>query len=750
MSTLLPLLLLSAPVLLAGEPDSVATYHTIAPVSVNAPLKQRGELFGQPLASTSYNLMRMEGEQINTQKDFSLSTPNLYMPDYGSKMTSSIYIRGIGARMEQPSMGLYLDNVPILNKNNYEFEFYDLRRADIMRGPQSTLYGRNSIGGVINIFTLSPFDYQGIRAWAGYGNGNTADVRASVYQRSGERFGWSVSASHHSSDGFFTNEYDGSHADKILSEGVRIRLQWNISERLFIDNTLSVNYVDQKGFAYAFYDVETGISDDINHNDPCKYRRTGVVNGTTVRYDAGKFTFQSVTSYQFLDDKMTMDQDFLPVSMFTLVQAQKEHAVTQEIIFRSNADSRRWHWLTGAFGFYKHNRMNAPVTFLQDGIDNLIVANANKGLQMIFPGEELFIRESEFEISSHFRLPTYGLAAFHQSSYDLGRWRFTAGVRLDYEHVGMTYDNYSAYNYMYTAVGPYFKELASQMHGKESLSYLEVLPRIAAMYNFHPGNAYAIVTRGYKAGGINTQIFSDVLQNKMAEDLIVELDRELGLGMRPAVNDINITYEPESSWNYEVGTHLVFLDKRLQLELAAFYIDCRNQQITVFPTGQGTGRMMSNAGKSRSYGAELSAVYSAHNFRLEADYGFTDARFIEYDDNQNDYSGNKVPYAPRNTAYLAGEYHFFPRSKPLDRVTVRADWRGAGKMYWNEDNTASQGFYGLLGGGVSFMAGPYTLDLWVKNITGKEYDTFYFKSIGNTFVQKGKPRSYGLSLRFAL
>lgn len=742
-----PILLAALPAvgtLPVDDADSVASYHQLPPIEVTAPLKQRGELFDQPIAGTSFNMARIESERIETQKDFSLSSPNLYLPDYGSRMTGSIYVRGIGARMEQPSMGLYLDNVPILNKNNYEFDFYDIRRADILRGPQGTLYGRNSIGGVINIFTLSPLDYQGVRAYAGYGNGNTADVRASVYQRPNDRFGWSLSASHHSSDGFFTNVYDGSNADRILSEGIRTRLQWQPSDRLFIDNTLSFNHVNQRGFAYAYYDTLTGTTGDVDHNDPCKYYRTGIVNGTTVRYDAGRVRLQSVTSYQYMDDRMTMDQDFLPVSMFTLVQAQREHAVTQELLLRSLDDSRRWQWLTGAFGFYRLNRMNAPVTFKRDGIETLIEANATAGLQMVYPGAELFIREEEFEISSRFRLPSYGVAAFHQSSYDVDRWRFTAGARLDYEHVGMKYDNQAAFHYLFTATGSDYTRLFSEMHGRENLSYLEVLPRFTAMYRFPLGNAYATVTRGYKAGGINTQIFSDILQNKMTEDLVAEL------GLKPAGNDLRITYKPETSWNYEAGAHLSLLDGRLRAAVAAFYIDCRNQQITVFPAGQGTGRMMSNAGKSRSYGAELSAAYSAGSLHFDASYGFTDAQFIEYDDNKTDYSGNKVPYAPRNTAYLAGEYRYDIAGGLLDRVSFRVDWRGAGKIYWNEDNSASQGFYGLLGGAVSLRAGRYTLDVWGRNLTGKAYNTFYFTSIGNTFVQKGKPRQYGVSLKFII
>ncbi|MCD8071746.1 MAG: TonB-dependent receptor, partial [Alistipes sp.] len=722
----------------ATDADSVSFLYELPRIEVTAPIKQKGGLFDQPIAGTSLNMARIEGERITTQKDLSLVTPNLYIPDYGSRMTGTIYIRGIGARMEQPSMGLYIDNVPILNKNNYEFDFYDIRRADILRGPQGTLYGRNSIGGVMNIFTLSPQEFQGVRASAGYGNGNTADVRASVYRRQSDKFSWSLAMAHHSSDGFFTNEFDGSRADRILSEGVRSRLQWKLSENLFVDNTLSFNYVDQRGFAYAYIDPVTGRADNVNHNDPCKYYRTGLVNGTTVRYDGPRFQFQSVTSYQFMDDRMTLGQDFLPTSIFTLVQAQKEHALTQEVIFRSRDSFRRWQWLAGAFAFYKHNRMDAPVTFKEDGIQQLILENANKYIEEFLPGNSLTVEEDMFVISSRFTLPAYGMALFHQSSMETGRWKLTAGLRVDFEHIAMRFDNYGAFNYNLSMAGPGYNLLETTMHGKESHSYFELLPKISAMYRFTQGNIYATVTRGYKAGGFNTQIFSDILQNKMREDLIMAV-----MGLTSKENKTKTSYEPESNWNFEAGGHFDLLSDRLRIEAAAFYIQSRNQQITVFPPGQSTGRLMSNAGKSRSYGVELSAGYHMRNLIVDASYGFTDAQFLQYNDNQNDYKGKKVPYAPRNTVYAGGEYRFEIAKGFIDRISLRIDWRGAGKMYWNEENTASQGFYGLWGSDISFKAGNYRLDLWGRNLSGKKYNTFWFKSMNNIFVQKGKPRQFG-------
>ena len=100
-------------------------------------------------------------------------------------MTSSIYVRGFGARIDQPVIGMTVDGVPYLNKNNYDFDMLDVARVELLRGPQSTLYGRNTMGGQMNVYTLSPMNYSGMRGSVEYGSGNTIIGKLSYYGRSG-------------------------------------------------------------------------------------------------------------------------------------------------------------------------------------------------------------------------------------------------------------------------------------------------------------------------------------------------------------------------------------------------------------------------------------------------------------------------------------------------------------------------------------------------------------------------------------
>ncbi|MDE6144769.1 MAG: Plug domain-containing protein, partial [Muribaculaceae bacterium] len=166
---ILPLLLSAMTV---GSAFAAERNDTLKEVTVTA-IKQSESLNLQPIASTTLGEKSIERYNITTMKDASEIVPNFYIPDYGSRMTSSIYVRGLGARMDQPAVGLNVDNIPVLNKNDYDIDLFDIERIEVMRGPQSVLYGRNTMGGLINIYTLSPRDVRGLRFMAEYGRGNS-------------------------------------------------------------------------------------------------------------------------------------------------------------------------------------------------------------------------------------------------------------------------------------------------------------------------------------------------------------------------------------------------------------------------------------------------------------------------------------------------------------------------------------------------------------------------------------------------
>ena len=732
----------------ASDNDSLRSFSIdgvqVAAVKMGRPLRS------DAVSSTTVYGPRVERTGISSLTDISAIAPNFHIPDYGSRMTSSIYVRGLGARMDNPVVGLYVDGVPYLNKNNFDFNFYDIGRIEVLRGPQGTLFGRNSMAGTVNIRTLSPLDFHGTRFALEYGSGRTFSARVSYYARLSEHVGMSLGGYYAHSDGFYTNEYTSQRCDDSDDNGLRIRLDYR-RRNTKITATATADHLRQGGFPYSPFDTATGRHGSIAYNDPCSYRRDNATAGLEVEHRLEKIAISNTLGYQFTDDKMLLDQDFTPRSMFTLAQAQREHAVTEEAVIRSSSRSR-YQWLAGVFAMYRSLNTSAPVTFKRDGIKDLIEDNINRGIRSMFPSDSIDIEQERFDISSRFSNPSAGAALFHTSTVRLldGRLELCAGVRLDYEYSRLRYDSRTSIDYRFTYTMADYKSLETLLRGRTSLSYFEVLPKFTVLYSLGgaAGNVFLSAAKGYRAGGFNIQMFSDILQNRMRDDMMSDLGLHMGGEAPYDVRDI-MSYRPEYCWNYEAGAHLNLIDGTLRIDASAFYIDCRDQQITVFPAGTTTGRMMRNAGRTRSAGAELAVdAYPCRGLRLAVSYGYTNAKFVDYHDGKRNYNGNHVPYAPQNTFDVSAEYRM-EFSSVIDAVMLRVGYKGAGKIYWDDANTASQPFYGLLAAGLTIEKGAAEIDLWGRNLTGTRYDTFFFQSVGNCFVQRGKPAAVGITVRFS-
>lgn len=749
MKRLIAILFILCAVRTYGQDDSMTLYH-LDEVEVVVSTKS-GDAHTQPISTTALNMGKIEMRNVTSAKELSTIAPNFYQPDYGSSITSSIYIRGFGSRIDQPVMGMTIDEIPVMNKNGYDFDFYDISHIELLRGPQGTLYGRNTSGGVMNISTLSPMVWQGLRAMAEYSTATSYRASASYYTKATERFGLSIAAGYAHNGGFFRNTYRDEMCDKGNNASARLRMQWVLNERWSLDNILSAGYTNEGGYAYHPYDPTLGSCGAIAYNDPSGYERLTINEGLVAKYRGDKINLTSVTSYGYLNDKMTLDQDFSPKSIFTMQQLQREHSITEDIVIRNAPNSSRWQWLSGAFLFAKWLDMSSPVTFKKSGIDELILGNINNGLHTVFPNNNMMFGCNNFVINSDFSIPTYGAALYHQSTWDLGRWHLTAGIRFDFEQTSMRYNSNTSLPYRFDLTMSDFAELYTEFKGRERQTFFEVLPKIAVRYDLEIGNIFATITRGYKSGGFNTQIFSDILQVKMMNDMMdalgIELDSAAGATTYDSASATR--YKPETSWNFEVGTHLSPTEG-LTLDGSLFWIECFNQQVTVLPKGNSTGRMMSNAARARSYGVELSANYNYRGFSATLDYGYTNAKFRKYNDGTADYSGNYLPYAPQNTINIMAGYTWSVDNEKLRDITLSADWRGIGRIYWNESNSLSQPLYSLLGAQLSLHFNKATLTLWGRNLLNSDYDVFYFKSVGKEFFSKGAPIHAGIRLNINL
>lgn len=721
---------------------------TISGSVVTSSVKRESFFSDIPGVST-FLMRRIEERGIASPKNLSAVVPGLNIPDYGTSMTSTIYVRGLGSRMDNPVIGLYVDDVPIIDKNCYDFSFTDIRRIDFLHGPQGTLYGRNSMLGVLSVETLSPTAYQGTRGIIEYGSASTLSAKLSAYKG---RFGLTAAYGH--TDGFFINEYDGSNCGLSDSFSARARFVGGVG-KASLDNILTVSYIDQTGYPYR--KLMAGELLPVDYNDKSGYRRFFLMDGFRLKTEWRNWKISSVTSFQTLFDSMDMDQDFTPKSMFTLNQIQEQVAFTQEFIFKPKTHTVWWDSQTGLFAMVKLNRMSAPVRFLKDGIKSLILGNANSGI----PQElgRLNIQEENFLIYSDFDIALGNVAAYHESYFNTGRWTFTAGLRLDFEASRMRYDSGSDIHFIVSPAMSEYIPFSTKVDGTETVRYAQLQPKLSVSYDATSErmrskglnmSLLASVSEGYRSGGFNTQIFSDVLQRKMMlgmmESLGVHLDGKGDLSTD------GLTYKPEICLNYEIGGKFRMRSAGHILEsfFTAYRVDCRNQQMTVFPYGNGTGRMMANAGRSRSLGVEAEASWMWKGLSVSFAGSLMDARFVDYDDGRNDWSGNRIPYSPESTLYLRCGYKFLTRGRFLRSVSLNADINRSGRIYWNEAGDISQSPYSLIGADVRLTTSKAELWLRGQNLTGTEYSVFYFKSVGNSFFQAGKPRRFTIGLSINL
>ena len=759
------LLTLSLPLVAAATEnvEPADTAYSLSEVRVTA-IKQASSLLRQPVSVTTVTPEEVSRYTIESMKGVSEIAPNFYMPDYGSKMTSSIYVRGIGSRIDQPAVGLNVDNIPFLNKNGYDFDMADIERIEVLRGPQSTLYGRNTIAGLINVYTLSPMNWEGVKFSAQGGSYAFSRLSAGIYKKLGDRLGMSLNVHGGHNNGYEHNAHDGARCGETQELSMRWKTVWRPTENFSLENVVSGVHSRQHGYPYAF--EQTG---EVNYNDTCFYRRWGLTEGLSLKWITEHFTLASITGLQMLHDNMTLDQDFLPESYFTLTQRQHDLSATQDIVLRGATGN--YTWLAGVFAFYKHNRMMAPVTFKEDGIDRLILDNINGNIPPKI-GIGYRWNSPDFLLDSRFRSPVKGIALYHRSAYTAGPFDLAVGLRFDYEHNSMSYKsnvNTSASIWRSTPAGDMkMLDLSGDINeaGRLSQTFREFLPTFSVTFNHNNSAFYASVSRGYKAGGYNTQMFSQILQdrmeNRLKEETVEKVTAMMGPqmgqmigGMMGDLKDVDVdrvvSYRPETSWNYEVGGHFYMDQGRAYATFSAFWIDLRDQQVTVFPDGTTTGRMTANAGRTRSLGAELTLRYApTPKWVFNVAYGYNKATFRHFNNGLDDLSGKRVPYAPENTLFASVTFLQKISDKRDIQLIVTPDVRGTGSIYWDERNQYRQPFYAELGLNAGIKWRSALFEVWMKNITDTRFNVFRYESIGNSFFQRGAPFHWGLRVRFDL
>lgn len=662
-------------------------------ITVRSP-KYNSNIFQLPAAATMMPARIIDNYQIQNLTDVTGLVPNFFMPDYGTKLTSPIFIRGIGTRINSPTVGLYVDNIPYLEKSAFNFDFFDLERIEILRGPQGTLYGRNTMGGIINIFTTEPNFDQNTSVRLSYGNYGQMNLSLLHNQPLSSKVSLMGNLNVLNNDGFYVNDFNGQPVEKLESYSGRLKLLYTPTRNLRIQFNGQMELSQQGGYPYALYNSEADSIHNINYNHISGYDRDLYSGGVNLEFSGNSFRLRSATSYQYMNDFQNIDQDFTPLDLYYAKQWQKQGMFAQEVSIQSY-ENDRYEWLFGVFGF----------TQRLDKTLDVFYGPAIRASQRARGVEEIETKEKLYDNTNS------SLALYHQSTVKFNKLSVSLGARLDYENATLDYLHYNILNNAYNKL----EDVES------SLNFFEFLPKLAIQYNasnnFSP---YVTIAKGYTAGGFNATFERDE-------------DR---------------SFEAEISWNYEAGLKARFLENRLFTNLALFWIDWTNQQIAQ-PVPSLQGSMLKNAGISRSKGVEIEVkAVPFTNFEAWATFGYNNAEFVEYIVSPTvNYNGNVLPFAPEFNASLGGNYTVNVNSRLLENIHIYSVYQAVGKHYWQENNNLSQDAYGVLNSRISFMQKNIEFALWGKNLTNTQYTTYSFAT-SNTFVQLGKPATMGVSLKF--
>jgi iron complex outermembrane receptor protein len=672
--------------------------------------KKEENLQAIPSSISAFNAKSINDYRLWNSKDLTGIVPNLYSanPGDGRNVTS---IRGITSSSYDPAVTTYIDGVNQFTLDTYIPQLFDVARIEVLRGPQGTLYGRNAMGGVINIITREPTNKTNgfLEISAGnYGEQRyTGAIRTPIIK---DKLFIGASLLYEGLDGYYTNEYDNSKFDKQHSVGGNYYLKYLVNDRWSI--ALNAKHLANRNYGSFTLapDKAAAFADPfkVNQNAVAKLVDNTFNTSLSANYSGPGFNFTSQTSYQsnYRYYATPIDGDFSPADAITIInnygsQWNNIKVATEELRFTSPASSgSRLKWTAGSYLFYQ-NVPNKQATHF--GKDAALVGSP----------------DSNYAIINTTRAKSWGAALYAQSEYALTKkWDIIFGIRYDYQH--STEEVLGEYKPDASPV-PVFE---TQPDTSANVSYSAFSPRLSVAY--HPLSnvvLFASYSRGYRTGGL-TQLGADPSQPPL------------------------YTYKPEYSNNFEIGIKNTFLENRARANISFFYTTITDAQVPtlVLPAAI---TVTKNAGSLTSKGldAELAATVLRG---LEATYnfGYTDANYTKLKLSQNgsevDFSGNRQIFTPDITSLLALQYTVSLISSNKLQLIIRGEWTYLGKQYFDLANSITQSPYNLLNTRIGLKIKHAELYFWERNITDVKYIAY-----GYDFgaVHLGNPRTFGFTLK---
>ena len=672
---------------------------------------QKKEEFLQkvPLSITAISSRQVNDYRLWNSKDLTAIVPNLYSANSGDDRNVTS-IRGIATTSYDPAVTTYIDGVNQFSLDTYIAQLADVERIEVLRGPQGTLYGRNAMGGVINIITKKPGNT--LNGFAELSGGNyeqwrlNAGLRVPVIKN---KIFMGISGTWHSRNGFYTNDFDNSSFDKQHTSSGNFYLKIAASSRLAV--TLNAKYQESQN--NGAFPLVNGIDESFNNpfhlNQDAKAKMIDKIVNTSlvVNYTGRKFNFNSQTAYQYNHRRYNkpLDGDFSPIDGVTIINDygngwNKVKAVTQEFKFNSSASSTsKLKWTAGSYLFYNDNPTKQATHFGRDAA-------------------YLGVPDTNFSTINTTKAKSYGIAVFGQATYAVTRkLNVIAGLRFDYEKK------------KYNVLGEYQKDpdptplFETRPDTSASVGFNAFSPKVGLSYNIsRNSDAFLTYSRGYRTGGL-TALSSDPSQPPL------------------------YPYKPEYSSNIELGIKNNLLHNRLQLNFTAFLTYVTDAQVPTLILPDAV-TITKNAGKLSSKGIELEV--SAKPVKgLQADYnfGFTDASYRNLKLSQNgstvNLDGKKQIYTPESTSMLALQYSYAFGVKAKIKLIARGEWQFLGRQYFDLANNIRQGDYSLLNAKAGIGYGQTSLMFWGRNIADKKYISYAY-DFGA--IHLGDPATFGVTL----
>jgi iron complex outermembrane receptor protein len=664
----------------------------LEPVVVSA-RKFKEDVHKVPFAVDVFSGSTLADAGVTNIHDLSRLSSNVYMKY--STFSNVAVIRGISSfdtSLYGPA-GLYVDDVSQPMHFTHNLNLLDIERVEVLKGPQGTLYGRNSESGVIHVVTRKPG--QEVRAqvssdisWfdtpQGTEPGQAFQGHASGPVVSDTLFA-GFAASQKSSNGFRTN-LQGDTADEIDHGDLRGTLYWRPHPHWDVTwITDHSHHGDKTGFYHFFTGPSATGRFEINQDGENTTELTSTGQNLKVEYRAGRYTLRAITGFQAFDRAFSNDFDCTPVPLGTNRFDIDNHTLSQEIRLNSVRGDRPYGWTMGIYGFHEENTIDF----------DMIRKNPAMGA------------------TRRTRTDADGWALFGQGNCTFGnRLHVTAGLRADH----LSQEGSQA-----------LTALSGNSSYSSEMDDTEFLPRASLSYDINPEiQIYATWAKGFLAGGYAYHLATD------ADTLV---------------------YQPEYTVNYEAGIKSLWFDKRLGLDLACFYIDMEDKQITEYLPG-GT-RQISNAAGAHSQGVEMDLkARPSRGFELTAGLGYTraiidDWHATEYRPGSTqpipyDYGDKELPNVPVLTYHLGAQY------MAMNGWFARIDYLGTGEFYFDAKNTMEESAYGLVNLRLGYMGEHFDLTFWAKNLCDEAYETIKIDWNGQELGMDGSPREFGLKITWRI